>query len=818
MKKLLKALSVFAAVAMLGSFVACSSDDDGGSSGGSGGSSVVVKLDGVEKADFATAWDALGTTGDHTITVSKGTLTFADGKTFNYAGTGTITLEGVTTTAYGADVKLVGNPNTAAQGSRELFKLSGKGTLVIKNISMENVYGKNSTSEVQAEVLASTNGKIVAYNSTFLSHQDTIRTEGKAWFYHCDIRGDVDFLWMERNGTVALYEDCLITALGDRTTNAYFTAPRANRSAKIGKGLVVFNSQLVVESGLTEVTLFRSPWNGDGNYYNQAAFVNTTITGMPATSTLVKNNSDGVGDNSVVGWKVDSTIAAAYTSKGSNVGTLSDADKTAEYSNRGYILNKLITIDGSNTSYVVDTDGFWDVTGLIAAAETAQATENPSLGTFDQTNAKVTWDFSGLTFAGAKFDDGTDATNGKTGFQSKSGTMPGVISLDDGTYTVVMDINAASGKIAANTNADGTSKSQAQINAGTVLTVPVCAGAKVTVTATSSGTNLGVNNVIGKVSSGDVSYTATEKGEAIVYAFGGAYISKVTIENLDLTAFTSADDAKLLDGTATGKTMAVVVTGADKKVSTGKTISLIIQKFASYGATPGTTSWASDAESVATVSEATVTGVAAGTANISATVDGVKSNDFEVTVETAVEGAFITSWLDTEAHVASPYAATNSDDTIATGGNVTLSAGTWAYNNSKLDASYSTYGLTYTVESAYAVTDGKDATIYADFIVTAKQACKINTLTVAYGNHGTDNVKAYVTYKKNSDTSVKIADEAKGVTFSPRKVKHDYDLSEQNITLAANDTVTFRVAYYGSFGTDKSPTIGTVSVSGEATK
>ncbi|MBQ3253361.1 MAG: hypothetical protein IJA65_02305 [Acholeplasmatales bacterium] len=100
--------------------------------------------------------------------------------------------------------------------------------------------------DVQAEVLGTdTTGNTAAYNCSFKSHQDTIRTAGKAWFYNCYVEGDVDFLWMESGGKVALYEECEIVSVYDdaaSTHNTYITAPRMAESVKVGKGLVIYNS------------------------------------------------------------------------------------------------------------------------------------------------------------------------------------------------------------------------------------------------------------------------------------------------------------------------------------------------------------------------------------------------------------------------------------------------------------------------------------------------------------------------------------------------------------------------------------------------
>ncbi|MBQ0050594.1 MAG: hypothetical protein KBT11_00850 [Treponema sp.] len=815
MKKLVKALALFSAIAMIGtSFIACANDDDNddGKKGNSGSVDAVVKLDGVEKASFAEAWEALGTSDDHVITLGKGTYTLETGKTFKYAGTGTITIQGDSTAAFGSEVVLSGNPNTSSQNSRELFVLSGNGTFVIKNLTMKNTYGEGTTGDKQAEVLASTgNGKIVAYNSTFLSHQDTIRTTGKSWFYKCAIKGDVDFLWMEKNGVVALYEDCELTALNDRTTAAYFIAPRTSRGAKIGKGLVVLNSKVIAQSGV-DTYLFRNPWssNASQGIYNNGAFVNVTVEGT-LNAALAKSAAWGVGDDdsavancgttttnvNTVGWKVDSTLAANYASKLASIGVLSAEDKTNEYSNRGMILNRLISIDGSTTGYVTDEEDIWDVSSYnFGGIENNESTKtvNPKASDFDATNATVTWDFSGASFEGAVYDDNTDAST--KGYNKQSGKMTGAVAKDTaGTYKVVMDINAATGKLAINLNTDGTPKGQSQFNTNTVLTVPVSNGAKVTVKPTSAGTNVGINNVLGTGASADVVYTADSIGEAIVFAKGDAYISKVIVENLDLTAFNTPELKKYLTAEATGSTKAVVVNGSSVMKS-NKTADFNAVAFASYRAAAGTTvEWASSNTAAANFTDAatgTLTGAGEGNTNVTATIDGVTSAPFAVKVELGVDGAFSVEWLDKADHCkVDALDATNDDGTIAYGSKGTASTlaegyGAWSDATSKVTAGKG--GLMSETSNAHPVPAGYD-TFYIDFPITAEVACTIKSITLGGVNWGTGNVKSKISYKRASDAAyTEYATDL--VTRSVTALVK----TEKDIALAAGETITIRVA------------------------
>ena len=88
----------------------------------------------------------------------------------------------------------------------------------------------STATETQAEAIGfDSTGTLSAYNCSFKSHQDTIRTSSKCWFYKCYVEGDVDFIWSERTGRVALFENCKIKSIYDSNTSyhqSFICAPR----------------------------------------------------------------------------------------------------------------------------------------------------------------------------------------------------------------------------------------------------------------------------------------------------------------------------------------------------------------------------------------------------------------------------------------------------------------------------------------------------------------------------------------------------------------------------------------------------------------
>lgn len=371
-------------------------------------------------SDINAAWAAISAveSGDITMTLTDGTYKVADGTNLKYDGAANITIAGVSETPYGLSVLIEGNPGTKAQKEREIIYMTEKstGSLTLEYITVRNNFAFTGTSDVQAEVVATAGtGNLAAYNCSFLSGQDTLRTTGKAWFYECYIEGDVDFLWMESTGIVALYEKCIIRAIDDRVNNAYFTAPRAGVTSKTGKGLVIYNSTL--ESEAADTYLGRNPWASSNfeDYYNNVAIVDSPLyleADATLNSKIWKGASHGTNDQQYVGFKTDDY----YASSSAGIGAiLSSTVEKAEYAGRENILNRLYNIPGSK--FVKDSENFWDLESLISTRNWT-VTEDTSKSLLDgevETVSKV-YDFTSATANGyTEADlDGFALESGKT--------------------------------------------------------------------------------------------------------------------------------------------------------------------------------------------------------------------------------------------------------------------------------------------------------------------------------------------------------------------------------------------------------------------
>ena len=132
------------------------------------------------------ALDAIGNSeGEYTILLEKGTYSEIF---INYNGPANITFKGNTSAKYGADVIVTGRgSNMGAERARELIELQGSGNFIFENLTLlSDLSRKDVKGDAQAEVLGfDGTGTVACYNCSFLSHQDTLRTTGKTWFYKC---------------------------------------------------------------------------------------------------------------------------------------------------------------------------------------------------------------------------------------------------------------------------------------------------------------------------------------------------------------------------------------------------------------------------------------------------------------------------------------------------------------------------------------------------------------------------------------------------------------------------------------------------------
>lgn len=327
-----------------------------------------IKMNGTEYDTIAAAIAAIPTTSTDTfvITLPKGTY---NENALGYNGSATIKIKGNTSTKYGADVIIKGRgSDMGTEKTRNLIEIQGTGNIILENVTLESDYTRaEAGSNAQAEVLGTdTKGNTIAYNCAFKSHQDTIRTTGKAWFYGCYVEGDVDFIWMEKSGIVALYENCEIVSVYDADHSAHETivaAPRMTIDTKVGKGLVIFNSTIKENDEAKEngqkTYLARSL--GSTGCYDQVAYINTQCSDVEAK--VWKNNQyETEFSKTAIGFKMDQATATSLGYAG-NGDIIDDDTVSNEFSGRKAILNRIYNT--SKIKYEKDSVNSWDIDTVI---------------------------------------------------------------------------------------------------------------------------------------------------------------------------------------------------------------------------------------------------------------------------------------------------------------------------------------------------------------------------------------------------------------------------------------------------------------------
>lgn len=802
MKKLRKSLSIALALAASLAFMltGCATHDSGNDDNEDDGSKIVSPDDGnnslIEEdgdgsikltvgrntATYSTIAKALeaatSVSGDCLITLVTGTYE-EDG--LSYSGKNNLKIKGLGTAEYGSDVVILGQgSDITSEKGRSTFAIAGSGNIILENLTIKSTR-QNVTGDAQAEVIGTDGtGNLAAYNCSFLSGQDTLRTVAKAWFYKCYIEGDVDFLWMEyTNGVAALYEECVLHAIGSRTTKAYFTAPRLGLTSKVGKGLVVYNSKLEADSGLEKVYLGRNPWSSSAmsSYYEQVAFVGTTYdnSNVELNTDIWGSAANGTTDQKYIGFKTDKNFAAG------KYGTVIDDEFVAtEYAGRENILNRLYVV--VSEKFQKDTDGYWDVNAL-AEENGWEVTADTSKSLLEgETEAESkTYDFSN------DISTYTDITVGATAFENESG------------------------------------KSHIQGQAGATLSFPVTGNCIVTVTGYYKGEGSIQAGSQGKALFDFNNGSTTKMIEKTYVVYSGAcdvtitasattYITKISVEY----------DASLTFNPVTAITLSTAENATE--VASKKTLQFSAT-LSPDSPTNDDIVWSiTSGDSVASIDQNGLLTAGSADADTSVTVRATSCDanavygEKTITVKKLEANAFDISWLDSDAHSdVSNVACTDGNDSIATGGAGSLSTGTvagtsygsWQKNSSKWGTAAG--GLSFVTSVASVA--GWDA-IYIDFPVKAVTALTIENVKVTYGDHGTGNPLGQVSYSTDGAETFNII----GTDIADnRKTTNSYDTS---VTLSAGSTAIIRVALGhsadGKIAASKSPTICTVVVSGTA--
>ncbi len=730
------------------------------------------------------ALDSIGSgAGSYTIKLAKGTYE----EVLYYNGAADITISGDSSAKYGKDV-IIAKDNDgdllrlkkagSQQKNRCLFEFEGTGSLVLENLTLHNTFVRGTVkgSNTQAEALGfDSTGTVAAYNCSFKSHQDTLRTTGKSWFVKCYVEGDTDFIWMESTGKVALFEECEIVSVYDEHASnhtSYVGAPRMDITSKSAKGLVIFNSRITSQKGQTTY-LARTPWTN--GYFNQVAVIDTKTKGIDkeiwSGSPLM---SEGV-PQTVIGWKMDKKTAKNLGIKtDGRKDIVSDSDAENEFGGRRAILNRYYN-EASNR-YLKDTDTNWDVDALIS---------------------KYGWKVSK--------DKSSDLLKGET----------------EGAKTVyLLDGKADVSALKCEGFAQEKGKAHYVGAAGSKISFPVKAKSLVTITGYYSGAGTVQAGKQGaalyNLNNGTTSkfidnvYAVYEGASTVtITASDKSYITKITVEEdpaLKFTPVTSitVNSAKNAEQLLGKKSLQMSVVLNPSKPTNNAIV------------------WSVSDTSAASIDENGVLTALAVKADTDIMVRATSRDEKAAFGEKKIKilmpeaGSFSVSWLDSP-EASSSLEGTSDDVTIAKAGKAVPSKGTWKYNSSKVTSDIAKGALSYSGYSSGI--QGKD-TVYIEFPITAVQKFTLTNIDIAFGNHGTSNMGAELSYTTGKDYVTIIDDDTRSI----RSAKKAYKTTLKPIVVEKGQTIKVRVALYGYNGdmiaipTGKAPTIGTISISGKASK
>ncbi|MBR0031826.1 MAG: Ig-like domain-containing protein [Treponema sp.] len=549
-------------------------------------------------------------TGSFTITLTPGTYNATGLK---YRSNNNLKIKGDSNTAYGTDVLIVGQgSDMAAESTRSLLSFEGTANIVLENLTLKNSYGMTEGT-AQAETLGVSNnsfkGFLTCYNCSFLSGQDTICTEGKAWFYKCYIEGDVDFLWMETyDGKVALYEECVIRAIGTRTTSAYITAPRLSKNNSVWKGIVLYNSTLQAESGLKNFYLGRNPWAGSTAYYENVAIIGCKLylgDGVTLADDVWKSAANGTSNQQYIGFKTDSYFPASSAGHGA----ILTADQIAsEYAGRENILNRYY--DTNSSKFKKDTESYWNVARTVSDNRLSVTADSSKSLLAGETEVKsTTYDILALAKArtgAASYSQNDSLTNG---------------SSDDSVLTW-SNIKYHSEGYGITTSSTST------------ITIAVTEPSVISWTSsTYSNGTLTVNDGSSNIVSGASTRTTTDKSsEGFLYT--GTSAATLTLTFTGTTYINNIVVKTLTDEANAPSSVRVTLAASQIAKTESTTASATVSTIYMNTYTPSI-SWTSTDTGAATIdSTGAISGVDAGTTTIKATCGGVEGTA-ELTVTAA---------------------------------------------------------------------------------------------------------------------------------------------------------------------------------------
>jgi hypothetical protein len=346
--------------------------------------SIPITVDGPQNstANFRTVYGALNAIsskeGSWTINVAPGTYT----ELVHYVGSAnnqTITINGQGSASYGGDVVIqYANSESVNGGSggtlrRSSFYFRGA-HLVLKNVTLKNTSSRNGGNPGQSEAFyyEDAGRTMAAFNCSFISHQDTIQTKGKNWFYKCYIEGDTDYIW--GTAEVCLLEDCELVSVFDQyksSAPAILLVGRVGSTAAqtVPKGYVIFDSTVTTQNSISTY-LARNA--GAGAYYDQCAVINTDfinegtgrVGGLWQSGTVYTFLA---GAAQHVGMKVYKLTQGGspltLDMPSANHTDMTDALYNSEYNTRDKILNRVYNTTGSYQAAA----SVWNISSLVTA-------------------------------------------------------------------------------------------------------------------------------------------------------------------------------------------------------------------------------------------------------------------------------------------------------------------------------------------------------------------------------------------------------------------------------------------------------------------